>query len=279
MAPRCSFRIPRREARKISTWDMPLAFAMQRAEWACFDWRFKQLGRRSPNPDVAIIAIDENSLKELHEWPWPRSIHARLIEKLAKAPPKALAFEVLFLDPFSSDPAGDRALVQATKKYPWVVHSYFFQLHGDDVSEVSLPFPALLNVVQRAGYVNAFIDEDGTLRSARGQMRVQDQDISLLSVEAASLYLGKTPEEILKKVPHDRRGLMLLNFVGPEYSFPYISYADILSGKYPAKNLAGKVVLGRVERYRNVRSLSDADVQRHAGSRISCQCDRQPTAR
>jgi len=226
-----------------TTFDMPLALAMQRAEWACFDWRFKQMGRRAPHPDVAIIAIDETSLKELHQWPWPRSVHARLIEKLSKAPPKALAFDVFFLDPFSSDPAGDRALVQATKKYPWVVHSYFFQLRGDDVAEVNLPFPALLDVVQHAGYVNAFIDEDGTLRSARGQIRVQGQDISLLSVEAASMYLGKTPEDILKKVPQDRRGRMLLNFAGPEYTFPYIPYTDILSGKYPAKYLEGKVVL------------------------------------
>src|SRR5664279_3658616 len=93
-----------------------------------------------------------------------RSIHARLIEKLAKAPPKALAFDVLFMEPFTSDLAGDRALLQVTRRYPWVIHSYLFQLQGDTVSEVHLPFPALLDGVQHAGYVNAFVDEDGVLR-------------------------------------------------------------------------------------------------------------------
>ncbi len=219
------------------------AYFMQRMEWACFDLRFKLQGNRDPHPDVAIIAIDEASLKELHQWPWPRSIHARLIEKLAKEPPKALAFDVLFLEPFTTDPRGDKALVSATRQYPWVVHSYFFQGNGDEVNELSLPFRDLLNVVDKAGYVNAFIDEDGVLRSARGQVHVQDQDISLLSVEAAALYLNKPAEEILQVVPRDSRGRMLLNFVGKDYTFPYIPYADVLSGKVSAKSLAGKVLL------------------------------------
>jgi adenylate cyclase len=223
--------------------DYNVAFAVQRAEWAAFDWRCKVFGSRQPHPDVAIIAIDEQSLKELHQWPWPRSIHARLIERLAKHPPKALAFDVLFLEPFSGDPAGDRALIQVTRRYPWVVHSFFFQMEKDQVVQVQLPFQGLLDAVQSAGYVNAFIDEDGVLRSARGQVTVQDQSISLLSVAAASLYLNRPVEEILRKVPHDRRGRMILNFVGKDYTFPYIPYADVLSGKYPAEKLAGKVVL------------------------------------
>jgi adenylate cyclase len=230
-------------AQSKSRADFHASYLMQRLEWACFDWRFKLQGKRTPHPDVAIIAIDESSLKALQQWPWPRSIHSRLIEKLSKYPPKALAFDVLFLEPFSMDLKGDKQLVQSTKDHPWVIHSYFFQNEGDEIKQVSLPFPGLLEVIDKAGYVNAFIDEDGVLRSARGMVRVQDQDIALLSVEAAALYLGNSPEESLRLVPRDARGRMLLNFVGKDYTFPYISYADVLSGKYPAKNLAGKVLL------------------------------------
>jgi adenylate cyclase len=141
------------------------------------------------------------------------------------------------------DPAGDRALVQATRSHPWVIHSFFFQLDGENVTQVQLPFPALLAAAHEAGFVNAFIDEDGVLRSARGQIRAGDETIALLSVQAASLYLGRPPEDVLRRLPQDRRGRMFLNFAGPEHTFPYIPYADILSGKYPAKNLAGKVLL------------------------------------
>ncbi len=223
--------------------DYNAAYLMQRLEWACLDWRFKIQGDRKPHPDVAIIAIDEKSLKELHQWPWPRRIHANLIDRLAKNPPKALAFDVLFLEPFSLDTVGDRMLVRATQRYPWVVHSYFFQSEGDEIVQVQLPFSALLDAIGRAGYVNAFIDEDGVLRSARGQVTVQGQEIALLSVEAAALYLGKEPSEVLRLVPRDEKGRMLLNFVGKDYTFPYIPYADVLRGQFPAKNLAGKVLL------------------------------------
>src|SRR5262245_11084269 len=97
--------------------DYSAAFFIQRLEWAAYDWRFKILGDRKPHPDVAIVAIDEKSLQELHQWPWPRGIHARLIEALAKNPPKALAFDVLFLEPYTLDPAGDRALMAATQHH------------------------------------------------------------------------------------------------------------------------------------------------------------------
>jgi adenylate cyclase len=232
----------RREEVKHSL-DYDIAFAMQRAEWACYDWRFKLLGNRQPNPDIAIIAVDERSLKELHQWPWPRSIHARLIDELAKNPPKALVFDILFIEPFTLDPAGDRMLVNSTKRNPWVIHSFFFDTLGEEVTQVHLPFPALLEAAHHTGYVNAFIDEDGTLRSARGQMDLQGQTVYLLSGEAVSLYLGLSPESILKNFPKDRKGRMFLNFVGKEYSYPYIPYVDVLTGKYPASRLAGKIVL------------------------------------
>src|SRR6266513_2484917 len=58
--------------------DYNLAFIMQRAEWATYDLRFKIQGNREPHKDIAIIAIDEKSLQELHQWPWPRQIHANL---------------------------------------------------------------------------------------------------------------------------------------------------------------------------------------------------------
>src|SRR5687767_4973993 len=68
-------------AQSKSRADFHASYFMQRLEWACFDWRFKLQGKRTPHPDVAIIAIDESSLKALQQWPWPRSIHSRLIEK------------------------------------------------------------------------------------------------------------------------------------------------------------------------------------------------------
>src|SRR5690349_4567428 len=87
---------------KPSGWrwlDFFMARRMQRAEWAMLDLRFQMRGARQADPDVAIIAIDDKSLGALHQWPWSRRVHAQLIETLAKNPPKALLFDVFFIEP------------------------------------------------------------------------------------------------------------------------------------------------------------------------------------
>src|SRR5258708_38795047 len=87
---------------------------MQRAEWTTYDSMFKFRGNQKPLPEIAIIAVDEPSLQQLKQWPWSRGVHAKLIQTLKKDPPKALVFDIFFVDPFTSDPAGDRALAKAT---------------------------------------------------------------------------------------------------------------------------------------------------------------------
>lgn len=43
---------------------------------------------------IAIIAIDDRSIKEIGRWPWSRSVHARLLERLAKGRPKVVDLQV-----------------------------------------------------------------------------------------------------------------------------------------------------------------------------------------
>lgn len=247
-----------------------LALFMQRAEWSASDLRFKIRGVRTPNPDVVIIAIDEKSLQELHQWPWPRSIHAELIRRLSAAPPKALLFDVLFLDPFTVDPAGDKALVQATRQNPWVVHSLFLEVQGRDITGGRVPFQALSAVAQRVGSVNAFVDEDGVLRSAPLQISIDHQGVPLLSSVGAELYLNQTIEGLERRVPLDSRGEMLVRYAGGDHTFPYVSYADVLNGKVDPSRFAGKVVLvgsnatGTYDHYPSPFSATMPGVEFHA---------------
>ena len=48
----------------------------------------------SPASDVVIVAIDDASITRLGEWPWPRDVHAGLIDNLAKADARVVAFSV-----------------------------------------------------------------------------------------------------------------------------------------------------------------------------------------
>ncbi|GFE84468.1 hypothetical protein GCM10011487_64680 [Steroidobacter agaridevorans] len=49
-----------------------------------------------PSREVAIVAIDDASLAQLGEWPWPRDVHASLIDKLKAEGARVVAFTVPF---------------------------------------------------------------------------------------------------------------------------------------------------------------------------------------
>jgi CHASE2 domain-containing sensor protein/predicted Ser/Thr protein kinase len=50
----------------------------------------------APSREVAIVAIDDASLAQLGEWPWPRDVHASLIDKLRAEGARVVAFTVPF---------------------------------------------------------------------------------------------------------------------------------------------------------------------------------------
>jgi adenylate cyclase len=54
---------------------------------------------------VVIVDIDEASLKELGQWPWPRTVVADLITRLSQLGAVAIGFDVVFAEPDRMSPA------------------------------------------------------------------------------------------------------------------------------------------------------------------------------
>ena len=75
--------------------------------------RFK-LSKVEASGDIVLIAIDAKSLQEVNQWPWPRSMHANLIDKLQKAGAAEIAFDIDFSA--SSIAKEDQALQEALKR-------------------------------------------------------------------------------------------------------------------------------------------------------------------
>ena len=57
------------------------------------------------NRPVAIVDIDERSLAELGQWPWPRTQIGRMVENLRAAGARVVGFDVLFAEPDRLSPA------------------------------------------------------------------------------------------------------------------------------------------------------------------------------
>jgi eukaryotic-like serine/threonine-protein kinase len=56
---------------------------IEKLEFANYDFAMNQLDRE-PQQNIAVIAIDDQSIDNLGRWPWPRSLQAEMIEKLAQ---------------------------------------------------------------------------------------------------------------------------------------------------------------------------------------------------
>jgi len=54
---------------------------------------------------VVIVDIDEPSLREYGQWPWPRTVVAELVDKLTDLGASAIGFDVLFAEPDRTSPA------------------------------------------------------------------------------------------------------------------------------------------------------------------------------
>jgi adenylate cyclase len=61
---------------------------------------FQRMKPRVPPPDipVRIVDIDEASLAEYGQWPWPRTVVAKLVEKLFEQGAAVVAFDVVFAE-------------------------------------------------------------------------------------------------------------------------------------------------------------------------------------
>ena len=54
---------------------------------------------------VVIVDIDEASLKEIGQWPWPRTVVADLVSKLKERGAVAIGFDIIFAEPDRMSPA------------------------------------------------------------------------------------------------------------------------------------------------------------------------------
>jgi EAL domain-containing protein (putative c-di-GMP-specific phosphodiesterase class I)/CHASE2 domain-containing sensor protein len=63
--------------------------------------------------DIVLVQIDDKSLREVGQWPWPRSQQATLYQKLRAASPRSISADIVYSGP--TRPAEDAALAHSLK--------------------------------------------------------------------------------------------------------------------------------------------------------------------
>jgi eukaryotic-like serine/threonine-protein kinase len=63
-----------------------------------YDYGITQSAKK-PSDQIAIVAIDDQSVSNLGRWPWSRDVQAKLIEQISAGKPKAIINQIFYPEP------------------------------------------------------------------------------------------------------------------------------------------------------------------------------------
>lgn len=211
-----------------------------------------RLSQQTTSPDIVIVAIDDKSLKEIGRWPWRRAFHAAVLDRVTSAGPLAVGLDLIMVEPGRDQTVDDALLGEAIARSGKVVLPLML-LDNAGTGQLTRtdPAPALASAAAAVGHVHLEIDPDGIVRSTF--LREGDGSHWWDHFALALLRVGgfKLPEVLpgerapAPKSPDawQRDHWMQIPFAGPPGSFTRVSYVDVLKGKVPPEQLAGKYVL------------------------------------
>lgn len=211
-------------------------------EFKSLDFRFQIRGPIVSKVPIVLVSIDQDSFDELQlPWPWPRTLHAMLIRKLAASQAKLVAFDVLFTEP-KADPREDQALADAIRVAGNVILAAEFTEVPSDFgprTTVNLPIPLVREHALGYGPANLVTDRDGIVRKARRALAFQDR---IFPGFAYQIYQGFEGQENLQGKEISLISY-LINYRGPARSYPIVPYYRVLRDEIDPSVFKDKIVI------------------------------------
>ncbi len=193
---------------------------------------------RPPPDDIVIVAIDNASLEAIGRWPWPRSVHAQLLDRLAPAHPRSVGYNVLFIEP-TPDDALLAAAVRSNRTYlPLVI-----DVPGSNGApyDIALPSGPLAAAATGIAHVNLHFDGDRVIRQAH--LEEGDGTRAWLQLGAAMAGLQVSGDARTGAPGLRQERPVLIPYGGTTGHIPSISFVDLLDGRVPPEFVAGRHVL------------------------------------
>jgi adenylate cyclase len=200
---------------------------------------------------LVILAIDEPSFQQLQtQWPFPRRLHAQVLDRLRADGALAVGFDVVFAEP--SKASDDDALAQAIVGAPPVVLAAMRELTESGNASLwteVMPLELFVNAGAIAGQTRVSPDDDFVVRR-------RETSADTFAARLAAV----TGSAVSKPAQKDRA--VLIGYAGPRGTFDTRSYYQALEpGLLPAGFFRGKIVLiGRSVRTASELERSQADL-------------------
>lgn len=193
------------------------------------DARFALRGSRAPSRSVVIVALDTQSYSELPLPPLPRSLDARLVDRLVGAGARVVAFDFSLERP-SLSVAGDHALIGALERARRAVVSVTAVSDAGPLAPLAGRTPFAATPV-RPGVTLLKLDPDGVVRRFPA---------NLGGVESFALAAARAADP---GVAHRAPPGSLIDYPSGPGTVPAFSFLDVLSGRFSSRAIRGKVVV------------------------------------
>ena len=186
---------------------------------------------------ITVVGIDEASFSELQlQWPWPRRLHAELVDRLTAAGAAVIVFDIVFAEP--SNKEDDKRFADAIRRAGNVV------LAADRVYRESSSVRQWLR-----------LDPHQTFTDAGAQVGLAtvalDPDLVVRLIPDSGDALWRTViVRLIRQHPEITPNLGIapgsrIRYAGGDHTFPYVSYHEIVkpTGSIPAEFFKDQVVI------------------------------------
>lgn len=176
--------------------------------------------------DIIIVDIDNRSLEKLGRFDqWPRSYHGQIIDYMTTGGARAIAFDVLFMEP-DRDVEMDSALISATARSGHVYHAMAFSMANPDAFLYPMDAPPPDLQAQRF----SLAAPDSSQPRFRRADRIDGRLVPLYNAAAGIGYANFSPDNdsVIRTMP------MFLHFAGREYFALTLAMTMGMMGASPA---------------------------------------------
>jgi CHASE2 domain-containing sensor protein len=197
------------------------------------DTRFDLRGAQPPPSDVIVVKIDAVTFDQLQQqWPFPRSLYAKVLDRIRVAEPRAIAFDIQITEPTTA--AQDNAMIEAVGRNRGRIVLSTTEVGPHGQTGIFGGGSILQEIGAKAGNGNFHSDRGGIVR----RVSYEISGLKTLSIESAEIALGRpiSPSEL-------GGSNAWIDFSGPPGTIPSVSFSRVLLGKVPASTFRNKVVV------------------------------------
>jgi adenylate cyclase len=203
----------------------------ERTELDTVDLRFSVRGDEKPPGDIVVVGVNDETFDDLGvQWPFPRSLHAKVIDRLKADGAKVIAYDVQFTE--QTKEKEDLALFDAAGNAGNVVFATT-EVNPDGGTNVLGGDENLKQIHAVAG--NGLLPDDPG--GIKRHMTYSFDKLKLFSVVAAERAGTKVdPAEF-----DDQREW--IDYHGGPGSIPEIAFSRVLQGRFKPGTFKGKIVV------------------------------------